>query len=188
MTDYRSQIGKLKTENWELRTHGGVTLVELILYVALFMIFITGVVTFGIQVIQLRVKSRVQQEVIFNSRMVAKRIAFEVRNASAINTVTAGSISLANSDSARNPTIIAKAGNRITISWGSAGPCPTATPCFLTSSEVSVSNLIFTNMSDAGAKSASIKYALTINNVNPGGRAEWNYAQTTTGNAELRSK
>jgi hypothetical protein len=175
-----------KTKN---TVHSGITLVELILYVALFMIFITGVVTFGIEIIGIRAKARVQQEVIHNSRAVAKRIAFEVRNASAINSVTATSISLANADTNRNPTVITKSGNRITISWGSTGPpCPLASPCFLTSSDVNVNEMTFTNMSDGGANSASVKFALTISSVNPGGRKDWSYSQSMIGNAELRSK
>lgn len=176
----------MKTE--KLKIDKGITLVELILYVALFMIFITGVVTFGIEVIGIRAKARVQQEVIFNARLAAKRIEFEIRNASAINSVSATSISLANADSTRNPTIISKTGSRITIGWDGSATCPTATPCFLTSSDVNVSSLSFTNMSDVGNKSASISYSLTVNSVNAGGRQEWDYAQSISGSAEVRSK
>lgn len=169
-------------------TNKGITLIELILYVALFMIFITGVVTYGIQVIGIRAKAGVEQEVIANSRVVAERIAFEIRNASAINSVSATSISLANSDSTRNPTVIAKSGGRITIGWGSVGSCPTASPCFLTSSDVNVNNLAFTNMSDANAKSASIKYAFAISSVNSSSGQQYSYSQSVVGSAEVRSK
>lgn len=166
----------------------GITLIELIIYVALFMIFITGVVTYGIQTILVQEKVRSQQEVIYNSRMLARRIAFEIRNASAINSVTATSISLASADGARNPTVIAKSGNRITIGWDGSVTCPTATPCFLTSSGVNVDSLTFTNMSDVGGKTSSIKYAVTISRVNPSGRKEYDYTQSMVGNAEMRGK
>lgn len=166
----------------------GVTLMELIIYVAIFMIFVTGVVSFGVQLIGVRVKAKVQQEVIFNSRMISDRIALEIRNASAINSVSANSISLAYLDATRNPTIIAKSGNRLTIGWGSGAPCPTSSPCFLTSSNTSVGSVIFTNMSDGGGKSASIKYSFTINNINTNGGSNWNYSQTINGNAEIKSK
>jgi hypothetical protein len=166
----------------------GMSLIELILYVAIFMIFISGVVTVGIEVVGLRAKSRVQQEVIFNNRLVTKRIALEIRNASAINSVSAESISLANTDSVRNPTVIAKSGNRMTIAWGASAPCPTTSPCFLTSSKVSVDSLMFTNMSDLGGNSESIKYAITTSSINNGGSKDWWYSQSLTGNSEIRSK
>lgn len=164
------------------------TLVELILYVALFMIFISSAVTFGVEAVGVRVKSRVEQNVIANSRMVMKRIAYEIRNASAINSLTAQSISLATTDATRNPVVITKTGSKITIGWGGGTACAVATPCDLTGNEVVVDKLTFANMSDAGNKSASIKFDLTISSVNAGGRQEWNYSKTAIGSAEIRSK
>lgn len=169
-------------------TNRGVTLIELILYVAIFVVFITGVVTYGIQTINIREKIRVEQDVIFNARLVAKRIAFEIRNASSIISVTPTSITLGSADSSRNPVTIAKSGTRLVISWDTSANCPTATPCNLTSNDVVVNSLAFSNMSDGGAKSASIKYAFTMSRLNPGGRSEWSYTQSMSGNAELRSK
>jgi len=166
----------------------GVTLIELILYVALFIIFLTGVVSLGVQTILMRQKASTQQEVIANTRILSKRIAFEIRNASAVTTITPTSITLASADALRNPTVIAKTGDRVTIGWSGAGACPTSSPCFLTSDDVSVDSLLFANMSDGGGKTNSVKYTFTISKVNPGGRSEWNYTQTLTGNAEMRSK
>lgn len=166
----------------------GVTLIEVMVYVALIAIFMTGVIAFGAQVSNIRVKSMAQQEVIANSRLVMKRIAVEIRNATGINSLAAQSLSLSYADVARNPTVIAKSGNRITIGWGSGGSCPVSAPCFLTSSKVNVDKLLFANMSDGGGKSVNIKYELQISKLNPGGRAEWNYSQTSKGTAEVKSK
>lgn len=168
--------------------HSGMTFIELILYVALFIVFITSVVTVGIDALGTRSKVRVQQEVIHNVRLAKERISYEIRNASAINSVTATSISLANADTARNPTVISVSANRIMIGWGVSGACTAVSPCFLTSGDVIFSNVMFTNMSDGGNKSSSIKYALTGSHANPDGRSEWSYSQSVIGNVELRSK
>jgi hypothetical protein len=183
MISKNQKFKKSKTQNM-----GGVTLVEVILYLAIGSIFMIGVVAFGAQVINVRIKSRVQQEVIANSRLVMKRIAVEIRNATAITSLTPQSLSLTYADSARNPTVIAKSGNRITIGWGSAAPCPTSSPCFLTSSKVSVDKLLFANMSDGGGKSVNVKYELEVSKLNPGGRAEWSYTQNSKGSAEVKGK
>ncbi len=171
-----------------LKNHKGMTLVELILYVALFMIFIGGVVSIGVELITVRVKTRVGQNVVASSRQVMKRIAYEIRNASAINSMTPQSISLATADATRNPVVITKTGNKITIGWTGGITCAVASPCDLTSSDLVVNQLNFVSMSDAGNKSASIKYDLTISNLNNGGREEWNYTKTAIGSAEIRGK
>ena len=176
-----SKIQKIKKNN------GGMTLVELILYVALFMIFITGIVAYGVEAVSVRVKVAVEQNVIASSRMVSKRIAYEIRNATAINSLTAQSISLATADATRNPVVITKTGNKITIGWTGGSACAVATPCDLTNNDL-VENLTFANMSDAGNKSASIKWDLTMSSLNIGGRKEWSYSKTIIGSAEIMKK
>ena len=174
--------------NNNLRKHGGMTLVELILYVALFMIFITGAVAYGIEAVSVRVKVRVEQGVITNSRIVMKRLAYEIRNATGINSVTAQSISLATADATRNPVVITKTGNKITIGWTGGVVCAVATPCDLTSSDIIVNQLNFTNINDGTNKSDSIIYTLTMSSVSAGGRQEWNYSKTAMGGAEVMGK
>jgi len=176
-----------KTQKFKV-SQEGMTLVELILYVALFMIFLTGVVVYGVEAVGVRVKARVEQGVIDNSRLVMKRIAYEIRNATAINSVTAQSISLSTADPTRNPVVITKTGGKITIGWTGGSVCAVANPCDLTSSEVTVEKLLFANMSDLGNKSASVKYELMISNINPGGRQEWTYSKTAVGGAQIMRK
>ncbi len=165
----------------------GFSLIELILYVALLAIIVTSLVTFGVDVVLIRSKNRVEQEVIANTRLVAKRIDFEIRNASAINSVGAQSISLANTAAIKNPTIISFSGGRITIGWGSSGNCPTATPCFLTSSDVTVQSLLFDDMS-SGTHPQSIKYEVVVKSQLSGASKSYYYKEYATGSAEIRSK
>jgi len=69
------------------KRNSGFTLVELILYIALVSIFLTGVIMFTWDILYGRVKSYVQEEVNQNSRFAAKRIIYEIRNASGVNSV-----------------------------------------------------------------------------------------------------
>lgn len=165
----------------------GFGFIELIMYVAIVAIVLSGAVIFGWNMIFGGVKSRTEQEVNYNLKLASERIIYEIRNASGINSVAATSISLANVNTALNPTVIDLSGGRIRIGQGSAGNCPTTSPCFLTSSRVNVTNLTFTNMNSTGNLSQNIKFNINMSSVNPGTRAEWNFSQSYFGAAEVRS-
>lgn len=169
-------------------TSSGFTLIELILYVALVGVFITSVVTLAWDMIHSANKARAEQQVIFNTRLISKRIAFEIRNASAVNSVSSSSISLANADVNRNPTVIDLSSGRVRIGWGAAGSCPTTTPCFLSSNEVTVQSLVFTDYSNVGNTTDNVRFEVAVKN-NVGDVAEdWKYAEYATGSGEVRSK
>lgn len=164
----------------------GFSLIELILYVALLTIIVTSLVVFGVNVVLIRSKVRVEQEVITNARLVAKRINYEIRNASEVNSVSANSISLASTNSGKNPTVITFANGRVSIGLGSVGNCPVTSPCFLTSNNVTVQSLLFADMSNVLAK--SIKYEVVVKSELAGASKMYYYKEYATGSAEVRSK
>lgn len=164
----------------------GFTLIELILYIGISAMFMTAATLFAWDVIYGRVKSYAQQEVNQNMRLASKRIIYEIRNASGINTVSANSISLAMSDSSRNPTVIDLSGGRVRIGYGTSGSCPTTTPCSLTSNAVTVSALSFTNFSSL-PNSENIRFTITMSKEAGTVAKEFQETQTYTGSAELRS-
>ncbi|HOX96590.1 MAG TPA: type II secretion system protein [Candidatus Woesebacteria bacterium] len=165
----------------------GFSLIELILYVALLGIIVSGMVTFGLNVVQIRIKNRVEQEVIANTRLVTRRINYEIRNSSAVNSVTAESISLASGDSARNPTVISLSGGTVTIGYGSTGSCSTIVPCPLTSRNTTVQSLLFADMS-SGVSPQSVKYEVVVKGEVAGAGKSYYYKEYATGSAEVRSK
>lgn len=169
------------------KINNGFSLVELILYVALLSIIVSSLVIFGVNVVLIRSKVRVEQEVITNARLVGKRINYEIRNATGINSVGAQSISLSNTDVAKNPTVIAFSNGRVTIGWGSSGNCPSSTPCYLTSKDVVVQSLLFDDMS-SGTTPQSIKFEVVIKSELAGASKTFYYKQYATGSAEARSK
>lgn len=176
---------KIFIKNGKLK---GFTLIEIILYVALISIFITGVVIFAWDVINARQKSRAEQEVIYAARLASRRINFEIRNASAVNSVTTTSISLANSNASLSPTVIDFTAGRLRIGYGSTGSCPVGSPCFLTPAGLTVQSMRFFDRGDVGNLADVIEYEMAIKNEVTSGRLDWFYAYYASGSAEVRSK
>jgi hypothetical protein len=166
----------------------GFTFIELILYTAITAIFIFGSINFGWNVILGNVKSKNYQEVTENLRFAEKRILFEIRNASGINSVTSQSICLSNSDSTRNPTKIYVSSGVLRIGWGGGSP----TCASLTNDVPIVSNLVnstvyFVNLTNGGGTTKNIQFSLTLSLINPSGRSEYTRIQTFESTAEIRS-
>ncbi|MCH7730769.1 prepilin-type N-terminal cleavage/methylation domain-containing protein [Patescibacteria group bacterium] len=178
---------KLKAGTQNLEPRAGFTLIELIIYIALVSIFISGAILFAWDIIYGRVKSGVQREVTQNLRLASKRLVYEIRNASGINSVSTSTISLVMDESDRNPTVFDVSGGRLRIGYGSGGSCPSTSPCSLTSNKVTVSNLAFTDLSSSGGESVNIQFTIALESNNPSGRQEWEKSQTYTTSVELRS-
>ncbi|HJX59603.1 hypothetical protein A2V61_02605 [Candidatus Woesebacteria bacterium RBG_19FT_COMBO_47_8] len=168
--------------------NNGFTFIELIVYIALVTIFVYGAVQFGWNIIYGRIKSNVYTEVTQNLRLASKRILFEIRNASDINSVSATSICMSNSDATRNPTRIYLASGVLRIGWGGGSPVCAAlsNDVALTSNLVSVSGLTFTNLT-SGSLTKNIRFSLTIDSVNASTRSEFDRSQTFISAAEVRS-
>ena len=160
----------------------GFTLIEMILYLAISSIFLTGVVYFTWDIVYGRVKSFTFQEVNYNVRFASKRITYEIKNAESINSITGNSISLQMADGSRNPTEIQLSGGRVRIGYGSSGNCPINNPCYLTSDNVTVNDLSFTDLSSGN--SSNIKFSLTVES--SGDRQEFNNIQTVETAVEVR--
>jgi prepilin-type N-terminal cleavage/methylation domain-containing protein len=167
----------------------GFSLIEMILYIAIVSIFLGGVVQLAWNSIYGRVKSQVMQQVSYASRFAGKRMLFEIRNASGINSVTASSLCLASADSVRNPTHIYLSGSAIHIGWGGGSPtcASTTNDVALTGSNVTVSSLVFTNLSTSSLSSRHVQFTYTISSSATSGRQEYVASQSYEGSAEIRS-
>ena len=166
----------------------GFTLIEMILYVAIVSIFLGGVVQLAWNSIYGRVKAQVTENVNYASRFLGKRMEYEIRNASAINSIAAGSICLASSDSTRNPTRIYLSGSSVRIGWGGGvATCATTTnDVALTGTNVSVTSLVFTNLT-SGVLRKHIQFTYTISQSATSGRKEYAASQSYEGSTEVRS-
>lgn len=179
------QLQRLVQKTYKV-SQSGFSLIELILYIALVSIFISSAVLLGWDIIYAGQKADIQREVNQNIRLVAKRIAYEVRNASAIQSITTTSICLTSADTAYNPTYIYLSSGLLRIAWGGgSNDCTNMTNDHpLTNPDVQVTNLVFSDLSN-GADTQHVGYELTIEST--GVRQEWQHAQTIQGSVELRS-
>lgn len=166
----------------------GLTLIELLLYIAIFSIIITAVATIGITATAQRVRNNAVAEVDYQGEAVMSYITQSVRNAQSLNSPGANnssqSLSLNTNISANNPTVFDSVGDgsisRIRIREGSP-----PTDNYLTNNKVTVTDISFTNASVVGGHD-SIKIQFTIRYYNPSGRAELNYEKTFYGGVTLR--
>lgn len=162
----------------------GMTLVEMLLYIAISALMISALVKFGLNIIATRAKAQTGQEVNQAVRLVSERLDFEIKNASGINSVTTNSISLANSNAARNPTVFNVSGGQIRIGFGPSGVCSASTPCPLTSNKLN-SSVIFSNLSTIDLKSKHIYYQISITSI--GETQEYQETKTYASSTEIRS-
>lgn len=169
----------------QTRKDTGFTLIELLLYIGIVSIVLTAVVLFSWDIIYGRVRSTIQLEVNQNSRLVAERITYEIRNASGIQSLSSNELILNHDDSSRNPTRIILSSETIFLGYGSTGDCPQNDPCPLTSDSVRASSLEFTDFSSGD--SSHIHFSFTIEHNNDGYQQAWEESQSYETSVELRS-
>lgn len=157
----------------------GFTLIELIVYVALFAIFITGAILFSFDVIYGREKSFNQQIVQQNARIALSRITYEVRRAQDIQSLSPTQLILTNGVS---QTTISLEGQTIRFSSGGLGPYD------LTSNQVAVTNLLFTDLTSPGNDAKSVSITLTLRQAEPAASGQLTAETQISQSVELNSQ
>jgi len=140
------------------------TLIELLIYLGIVsgLLVVAGAFTWSI--IKGSVKSACVREVQQNGRLAMEIVTREIKAASGINSPLTGestdTLSLIMSDGGLNPTIFELLNNQILLSQGVDGPYA------LTTDQVLVSNLNFTNLSYADTPGTiRIEMTLDYNNL-----------------------
>jgi len=144
------------------------TLIEFLIYMAILATILVLMSGFFWNIIFGNIKETSYQEVQQNGRFALTKITQEIKKATGINSPLAGSssdtLSLAMADAL--PTIFDLVNGKLRITQGSQGPFE------LTSDEVRVSNLLFTNLSYPNTP-GTIRIEMTIEHLNPSGRMEY---------------
>lgn len=148
----------------------GFTLIEFIIYIAIISFILVLTTGFLWDVIQGDIKETSYQEVQQNGRFVLTKIIQETKKATSINYplpgASADSLSLAMADPNLNPTLFDINQGKLRIIQGNS-------PSYeLTTDRVIIENLQFTNLSYPGTP-GTIRVEITINHLNPEGRAEY---------------
>lgn len=170
------------------KNHAGITLVEMLLYIAIFSILITAVVTVAISATTQRVRNNAVAEVDYQGEAVMSYITQTIRNASSVNIPTpnnvSSSISVNTSLSANNPTVFDSFSDgsrqRLRVLEGSP-----AIQNYLTNNRITVNDISFANSAINGGRD-SIRIQFTLQYFNPSGRPELDYQKTFYGGVTLR--
>jgi Tfp pilus assembly protein PilW len=146
------------------------TLIEFLIYIGIVGSFLILAIGFLWNIIFGNIKETAYQEVQQNARFVFSKMTKEIKKATGINNPLPGSsfntLSLAMADSSLNPTVFDVAGGKLRITQGSSGPYD------LTSNEVVISDIQFSNISYHGTPGA-VKIEMTIEYSNPANLNEY---------------
>jgi len=148
----------------------GFTLIELLLYTAIISLVLVSVTGFFWNIASGNIKEKSYQEVQQNGRFAMTKITQEIKKAIGINnpvpSSSANSLSLVMSEPNLNPTIFDVSGGKLRITQGALAPIE------LTTDQVVVSNLQFTNLSYLNTP-GTLRVEMTLENLNPSGKTEY---------------
>ena len=160
----------------------GFTLLEIILYIALLAIMLTGVTYFTLDIIYSQVKANAFREVQQNARFALQRMTYEIRKAESIASISDNTLVLNNGS---DPQVtLSFTDNKITVQVN-GGDIED-----LTTEEVEVSGS-FTDMSYtySGAvipMSENVKIEMDISHYNPANLPDWQVAEHYETTVELK--
>ncbi len=132
----------------------GFTLIEFLIYIILISLFMTGMLSFSWNVIYGKEKAYQNQIVDQNARSAMARIAYEIRRAKNIQSLSPNQLVLDNGSS--STTTIDLSSGTVRISTGGGGPYN------LTSNQVDVTSFNFTNLTTGNNNSKNIQVSLTV--------------------------
>ncbi len=163
----------------------GFTLVEMIMVIAIFSVLLFAIAGFFIMTIQSRGKSQARIEVQEQARTAIERVAYDIRRATSttlalganVNVATgSASFNLISSVASRNPTIFTVSNGILYVKYG------TGSTTALTSKDVTINSLIFTNLSSTNGRSKNILVNMIFTKADPTGKtsSDINYPIETT--------
>ena len=167
----------------QTHTNDGYTLIELLLYIAMTAVLLTGLMAFFGMTLSVRVKNESMNEVEQQGQFVLSTLLQSVRNAESITTpavaASSTSMTLTTADSATNPTVYSISGTSLQIKEG------TSAAINLTNNNVAVTNFMVKNASRTSS-SGSVEISFTLSTLNTTGRNEYDYQKSFVGAASIR--
>jgi Tfp pilus assembly protein PilW len=166
---------------------GGFSIIELLIYVAIFATMIGAVVGLAVLTTGQKVSSQATADINYQGEAALALITQTVHQANGITTPAAGiagsSLSLVMSTSSVNPTVFSSyndgSTNRLQVKEGVA-----ATQNNLTNGHANITNLTFTNMSLPSTK-GSVLISFTLSSKSGSARQEFSYSKNFFGAATI---
>jgi len=169
----------------------GFTLIELILYIGILTIILASLIPFAWNIIISSEKSNVIQEVSSNARLAGELIKQEIRSSIDINSASSNfGVNLASNPSYKlslvknspdNPTIIRVNGGKIYIKKGLSDEVA------ITSKDVLVTDLVFTNYSSVDSKTKNIGFNISLKSNYSSQNQQYQSNINLVGDSEIRS-
>ncbi len=162
----------------------GFTIIELLLYVSIAGIILFSVSGFLSVLLESRVKNQTIAEVEQQGAQAMQMITQTLRNGVSLTTpafgATSTSLSLTTPIALNNPTVWSLFAGAIQMKEG------TQATSTLTNARVTVSGLVFSNLSATSTMATTTRIRFTVTSVAPTGRQEYSYSEIFTGSATLR--
>lgn len=165
----------------------GFTLIETSIYGLLLSGMILVSILFSLSISDGNQKARAYQEVQQNARMAMNRMIGEIEAANDLNAgssvfgTSPGTLSLVNDNSSKNPTVFTVVNSALRIQQGAGAVIP------LTSDDVQVTNLIFTNLSVTN-RTKNILISMTVQYVNYASSSIYQASTTLEASATIRNQ
>lgn len=169
--------------NKKIKRERGFTFIELILYISIVTIMLSAIIPFAWNVIEGGIKSSAEQEVFSQARYVSERIKYEIRNATSINSPSAGASGSVLNLNSPTATIIDLNSGKVRISQNGG-----STYTNLNSTDTTASSLTFTSYTSSDNKTKHIQFSFTMDDTGTSTRKEYQVpAVTIESSAEVRS-
>lgn len=163
----------------------GVTMIEIILYLAISAIIFFACFSVLELINQSKVKSQITLEVEYQGQILMTKILQSIRDSKKANMplpqASGSNLSLNTYNSSVDPTIFTFSSGNLTVKEGVGSEIP------LNSSKVSISDISFSNNSTSSSYD-SIRFTYTISYNNQTGRTIYDYSKTFYGTASTRLK
>jgi prepilin-type N-terminal cleavage/methylation domain-containing protein len=177
----------LPATTYHLQPNQGFTLIETLIYIAIIGIVISSFVGFSVSVSDSRGKTYVVQEVQANMREALNTVLVALRESNDVNTAAStfgtdpGFLSLSMASSTVNPTTIGLDSDNGVMGIKRGSSATTS----VTSSEVNITNLVFTNLTSSTTRE-NIRMEIKVEYNNTSTSSIYNYVQSATTSTSLR--
>jgi type II secretory pathway pseudopilin PulG len=162
----------------------GFTLIEMTLYVAICSILLFSLSTLFAHLVGARVKSQAVNEVNQQGEFLLYSLTYAIRNAQSVDVPLLGTssqgMSLTTFTPSLNPTVFSASGSTFFVQEAGGTAIP------LTNNRVSISNLLFENVSSASSTDRIVRIMFTLSARTQAVQQEYNYTKTFKGSATLR--
>lgn len=167
----------------KINSQKGLTLLETLIYVVIFSMFVVTLSSFSGSINSARLRSQTMLEVNYQGSQIIHTVTQTVRNAVSISNPvisnSGDSLTLNTDDPATNPTIFSLATGTLYIQEGLNEPIA------LTNNRVEINNLVFSNFSKASTP-GTIKIRFNLKNADVYVKPEQQYNRDFYGSASIR--